>query len=57
MPEVQPLVAAGTPRPVVELIYRCLAKKPEERLQSLGAIVEVLREVLLALDAGRNRAD
>ena len=56
MPEVQPLVAAGTPRPVVELIYRCLAKKPEERLQSLGAIVGGVRGVFPALGAGPNSA-
>ncbi len=45
-PDQQPLIAAGTPGPVIDLIQRCIAKKPEERLQSFGAIVEVLKGIL-----------
>ena len=45
-PDREPLLAAGTPGPVVDLIYRCIAKKAEERLQSFGAIAEVLQGVL-----------
>ncbi len=45
-PDPQLLIAAGAPRPVIDLIQRCVAKKPEERLQSFGAIVEVLKGVL-----------
>ena len=44
--EALPLVAAGTPPALVDLIYRCIAKKPEERLQSFGAIAEILQRVL-----------
>jgi serine/threonine protein kinase len=55
-PDREPLLAAGTPGPVVELIYRCIAKKPEERLQSFGAIVGGLRGVFPALGAGPNSA-
>jgi eukaryotic-like serine/threonine-protein kinase len=45
-PDLQPLIATGTPQPVIDLIQRCIAKKPEERLQSFGAIVEVLKGIL-----------
>jgi serine/threonine-protein kinase len=45
-PERGPLVTAGTPPALVDLIYRCIAKKPEERLQSFGAIAEILQGVL-----------
>lgn len=44
-PDPQPLIAAGTPGPVIDLIQRCIAKKPEERLQSFGAISEVLKGI------------
>ena len=50
-PDREPLMAAGTPGPVAELIYRCIAKKPEERLQSFGAIAEVLQGVLAGVAA------
>jgi eukaryotic-like serine/threonine-protein kinase len=37
---------AGVPPAVRDLVVRCTAKKPEERPQSFGAIVEELRAVL-----------
>jgi serine/threonine protein kinase len=50
-PDREPLLAAGTPGPVVELIYRCIAKKPEERMPSFGAIAEILQGVLSGVAA------
>lgn len=44
-PDYQPLIAAGTPEGIVGLIQRCVAKKPEERLQSFGAVVEILKGI------------
>jgi formylglycine-generating enzyme required for sulfatase activity/tRNA A-37 threonylcarbamoyl transferase component Bud32 len=44
-PDLQPLHATGTPASVIDLILRCIAKKPEDRLQSFGAIAEVLKGI------------
>lgn len=44
-PDPQPLITAGTPSSVMDLIQRCIAKKPEDRLQSFGAIAEVLKGI------------
>ncbi|MBM3752981.1 MAG: hypothetical protein FJW38_03275 [Acidobacteria bacterium] len=41
-PDPAKLVAAGLPQALIDLIMRCTAKKPEERLQSFSAIKQVL---------------
>jgi serine/threonine-protein kinase len=43
---VEPLRAAGVPQPVVDLISRCTAKNPAERIQSFGAICATLEQIL-----------
>ena len=46
-PDPAKLAAAGIPGSLSDLIVRCAAKKPEDRLQSFGAI----RQVLLSIAA------
>ncbi len=45
-PDPNPLLAAGTPPGVIDLIQRCTAKKPEHRIQSFNAIADVLKSLL-----------
>jgi len=44
--DVAAMENAGVPPAVRDLVVRCTAKKPEERPQSFGAIVEELRGIL-----------
>lgn len=50
--KLEPLQARGVPKPVVELIMRCTAKKVEQRIQSFTAIREELDKIIRA---GQNR--
>ncbi len=43
---LQPLVEAGTPQPVIDLVSRCTAKKPEERYQTFGEVIGLLEGML-----------
>ena len=45
-PDPNPLLAAGTPPNVMDLIQRCTAKKPEQRIQSFNAIADALKGIL-----------
>ena len=45
-PDPNPLLAAGTPPNVIDLIERCTAKKPEQRIQSFNAIADALKGIL-----------
>ena len=53
-PDPAKLVAAGVPQPLIDLILRCTAKKPEDRLQSFSAIKQVL--IGIASDSGPGAA-
>lgn len=43
---LQPLTDAGIPQPVIDLVSRCTAKKPEERFQSFGEVIGLLEAML-----------
>ncbi|MDX2150512.1 MAG: bifunctional serine/threonine-protein kinase/formylglycine-generating enzyme family protein [Bryobacteraceae bacterium] len=44
--DLTPLAPAGVPQPVIELLARCTAKKPEDRPQLFTEIVAVLEKVV-----------
>jgi formylglycine-generating enzyme required for sulfatase activity len=46
------MAAAGVPRNLADLILRCTAKKPEERIQSFGAIRHMLLGLLEEVRGG-----
>ena len=46
-PPEQPLIDAGIPPGVREMIRRASAKKPEERYQNFGAVISLLKSFLL----------
>jgi serine/threonine-protein kinase len=48
-PPVEPLTAASVPRDLITTVRRCMAKAPEERFQTAGALADALRETLGAL--------
>jgi eukaryotic-like serine/threonine-protein kinase len=43
---LDPLRAAGVPQPLFELIARCTAKNPAERIQSFGAVCAALEQIM-----------
>lgn len=43
---LQPLVDAGVSQPVIDLVSRCTAKKPEDRFQSFGEVIALLQGIL-----------
>ena len=43
---LEPLRAAGVPPPVFDLIARCTAKNPTERVQGFGAICATLEQII-----------
>jgi len=51
-PDPAKLAAAGIPASLSDLIIRCTAKKPEDRLQSFGAIRQMLLGVLAEVRDG-----
>lgn len=51
-PDPAKLAAAGVPGNLSDLIIRCTAKKPEERLQSFGAVRQILSAVAAEVHAG-----
>jgi len=53
--DVAPLIAASIPQPVVDLVSRCTAKKPEDRPQNFGQIAAELEAARDGLD-GATRA-
>jgi len=51
-PDPAKLAAAGLPQPLIDLILRCTAKRPEDRLQSFSAIKQVLLGISSDVRAG-----
>ncbi|MCX6626294.1 MAG: bifunctional serine/threonine-protein kinase/formylglycine-generating enzyme family protein [Candidatus Solibacter sp.] len=49
--DLAPLVAAGTPQPVVDLVAACTAKKPADRPQNFGLVAAALEKARDGLDA------
>jgi eukaryotic-like serine/threonine-protein kinase len=49
--DLSPLVTAGSPKPVIDLVAACTAKKPADRPQDFGAIAQSLERVREELDA------
>jgi serine/threonine-protein kinase len=49
--DLNPLLAAGLPQPVVDLVAACTAKQPADRPKDFGAIVETLERLRENLDA------
>ncbi|MCX6622822.1 MAG: protein kinase [Acidobacteria bacterium] len=43
---LQPLVDASIPQPVIDLVSRCTAKKKEDRIQTFGEVIVALEEIL-----------
>jgi serine/threonine protein kinase/tetratricopeptide (TPR) repeat protein len=48
-PPLEHLREADVPPPLIATVRRCLAKAPEDRFQSAGALADALRETLTAL--------
>lgn len=55
-PDTSKLHAAGLPPALIDLILRCTAKKPEERLQGFGQVRQALAAILSAPQAGASAA-
>jgi serine/threonine-protein kinase len=55
-PDTTKLAAAGLPQKLSDLIIRCTAKKPEERVQSFGAIRKILLGVIAEIRDGAKPA-
>jgi serine/threonine protein kinase len=51
-PDPAKLAAAGAPASLTDLILRCTAKKPEDRLQSFGAIRHILNSIIAEVRDG-----
>jgi formylglycine-generating enzyme required for sulfatase activity len=48
--KLEPLVAAGAPQTVVDLVARCTAKKPEDRPQGFEPVIAELERAMAARD-------
>jgi len=48
---LEPMVQAGAPEAVCQLVTRCTAKKPDERPQGFGPVIAELERILAELDA------
>jgi serine/threonine-protein kinase len=53
----QPLISAGTPKAVIDVILRCTAKKLAERPESLAPVVEVLNAAARVEPAAPRKPD
>lgn len=51
-PDPAKLLASGLPSSLIDLILRCTAKKPEDRLQSFGAVRQALMGVIAEVRDG-----
>ena len=49
--DLSPLLTAGMPQPVIDLVAACTAKKPADRPQDFGSIAGTLERVRDDLDA------
>ena len=49
--DLSPLLTAGVPQPVIDLVAGCTAKKPADRPQDFGAIAGTLERVREDVDA------